>query len=179
MSGARTLSRPARSALLLLLGAVAIGAALIPLGPGGMLVPPDLLYCLVIAWVLRAPDAAPVWLLVGLGLMADILLSRPIGLGALGLLLAAEVAGRNAATFRDLPFPAEWAAATLGYAAILAGICALLRLTFADTPTLHDLLRYLVATTLAYPLVALAVAWGVRLRAGTAARPDRSRERFT
>jgi hypothetical protein len=111
--------------------------------------------------------------------MADILLSRPIGLGARGLLLAAEVAGRKAATFRDLPVPDEWAAAARGYAAILAGICALLRLTFAETPTLHDLLRYLVATTLAYPLVALAVAWGVRLRAGGSARRDRTREGFT
>ena len=179
MSSARHLSRPARSALLFLLGAVAIHAALIPLGPGGMLVPPDLLYCLVIVWVLRAPDAAPVWLLVGLGLMADILLSRPIGLGALGLLLAAEVAGRNAATFRALPFFAEWAAASIGYAVILAGICTLLRLTFAETPGLQDVLRYLVATTIAYPLVALAVAWGVRLRPGEGSHPARLRDRLT
>ena len=176
MSGARALSRPARTGLLLLLGIVAIHAALIPLGPGGVLVPPDLLYCLVIAWVLRAPDASPVWLLVGLGLMADTLLSRPIGLGALGLLLAAEVAGRNRTTFRGLPFPAEWAAATIGYGVILAGIYALLRLTFAEAPALHDLLRYLVATALAYPLVALAVAWGVRLRAAEATQ---ARERLT
>ena len=176
MSGARALSRPARTGLLLLLGVVAIHAALIPLGPGGMLVPPDLLYCLVIAWVLRAPDAPPVWLLVGLGLAADILLSRPIGLGALGLLLAAEVAGRNRILLRGLPFPAGWAAAAIGYALILAGIYAALRLTFAEAPAPYDLLRYLVATALAYPLVALAVAWGVRLRTAERAHP---RERLT
>ena len=61
MSRARASCRAfAEKPLLLGLGFVAVQAALIPLEPGGALVAPDLLYCLIVAWVIRRParDAA-------------------------------------------------------------------------------------------------------------------------
>jgi len=154
-------SRPLRVALLLGFGLVAVLAAMIPLGPGGHLVPPDLLFCLVLAWTLRAPGSVPIWALVLLGLFADTMLSRPIGLGALGLLLAAEAVRGLMPRLRGLPFPAEWLVAVVLCALVLAGMHLALRLVFADAPPAMDLVRYLVATALAYPIVAAAVAIGL------------------
>jgi rod shape-determining protein MreD len=153
-----------RVAFLCGFGTMAVIAALIPLGPGGALVPPDLLFCLVLAWTLRAPDPVPVLVLAGLGLFADALLSRPMGLGALGLLLAAEAMRALGPRLRGVPFPLEWLVAAVLFALVLAGMHVALRLVFAEGPPVVDLLRYLVATALAYPLMAAAVAIGLRRR---------------
>jgi hypothetical protein len=50
------------------------------------------------------------------------------------------------------------------FALVLAGMHVALRLVFAEGPPVVDLLRYLVATALAYPLMAAAVAIGLRRR---------------
>ena len=166
----RALSQPLRIGMLFGFGVVAVLAAMIPLGPGGSLVPPDLLFCLVVAWTLRSPDTVPVWALVVLGLFGDLMLSRPVGLGALGLLLAAEIIRGGANRIRGLPFPAEWLAASVLFAVVLAFMHLALRLVFAEGPPPVDLLRHLVATALAYPVVALAVAVGLRPGARAARR---------
>ena len=144
----------AEKALLPVLGVVAVYAALVPLGPGSGLVPPDLLYCLVVAWVIRRPASAPLGVVLLLGLFGDLMLSRPPGLGALGLLLASEAFRANRRFFHGVPFLVEWLAATAGFAAMLAGIGLALALTLADPPGLAASLRHVLATALAYPLVA-------------------------
>ena len=88
MSAPRPLPPFVEKAIFLGLGAVAVEAALIPLGPGSALLAPDLLFGLVVAWVIRRPATAPLWAIVALGLFADLMMSRPLGLGALGLMLA-------------------------------------------------------------------------------------------
>lgn len=153
-----------RRALLTGLGIAAVNLALIPLAPGGEAVPPDLLYCLIVAWALRDPASVTLWIVLPLALLADVMLSRPPGLGALGLVLAAETARAHAAQLRNLPFLLEWLLAVAGFALILAGIQFALRITFADAPGLEAHARYLMATALSYPVVALAIGWGMRLR---------------
>ena len=160
MTGGRTL----RLALLFGFCLVATVAALIPLGPGGALVSPDLVFCLVLAWMLRAPEPVPVWALVLLGLFADAMLARPLGLGALGLLLAAEAMRGLAPRLRGTPFPLEWVCAALLFALTLAFMHAALRVTFAEAPPVTDLARYLVATVIAYPLAALTASVALRGR---------------
>ena len=108
--------------MLLGLGFMAVLAVMIPLGPGGELVAPDLLYCLLVAWVVRRPARTPLWAVVALGLFADVMLSRPIGLGALALMLAVEAFRRRALLFHGAPFLLEWAAAVAGFALMLAGM---------------------------------------------------------
>lgn len=164
-----------RRVLAIGLGIAAVQSALIPLAPGSGMVPPDLLYCLLVAWTLRDPRSIPLWLVLALGLFADIMLSRPLGLGTLGLVLATEVARRNAGQRRATPFLVEWIAATVGFALILTGIDAILRLSFADAAGFVALSRYLTSTCIAYPIVAMVVAWGVGLRAPPAERPARFR----
>jgi rod shape-determining protein MreD len=159
----------AERALLPTLGVVAVYAALVPLGPGSGLVPPDLLYCLVVAWVIRRPASAPLWVVLGLGLLADLLLSRPPGLGALGLLLASEAFRANRGVLNGLPFPVEWLAAAAGFAVVLAAMNLALALTLADPPGLAASAQYLLATALAYPLVVAGLLL-LHVRAPRAAR---------
>jgi len=167
--GGRPFSRVAELILVVFFGIVAVYAALLPLAPDAGLVPPDLLYCLVIAWVLRTPKPLPVLLIAGLGLFADVMLSRPPGLGALGLLLAAEFMRGRSGRIVGAPFPVEWAAAVATFGLMLVGASALMHLTFADPPGSRDLFRLFVGTAVAYPAAAVAIVWGLGLRAG--ARP--------
>ena len=129
MSPPRVLPAFAETPVLLALGFVAVFAALIPLAPGGGLAAPDLLYCLVVAWVVRRPAHVARGDLV-LGLFADVMLSRPLGLGALALMLLAEVFRRRAVLFYGAPFLVEWLAAAAGFAAMLAAM----HLALASSP---------------------------------------------
>ena len=124
MSRSRRLPASVEKALLVGLGVVAVVAAMTPLAPGGGMVAPDLLYAVIVAWVIRRPAATPLWAVLALGLFADVMLSRPIGLGALGLLFASEFFRARAATFHGVPFPLEWLAAAVVFAAMLAAIAA-------------------------------------------------------
>jgi len=153
-------------------GLVAILAAMIPLAPGGALVPPDILYCVVVAFALRRPGSAPLWLIVVLGLTGDLMLSRPVGLGALALVLSAEAMRANARFFRGTPFMVEWLAAVALFTLALAGMEAILRLAMADGPTLGAAARHVVATAVAYPLVVFCLTRlpGMRMRAEERAR---------
>lgn len=171
MTGAPPLPSWAETAILLVLGGVSVMAALIPLAPGGNVVAPDLVYCLLVAWVIRRPSRTPVWAVVLIGLFADVMLSRPIGLGALALLLVSEAFRVRAAAFHGTPFLIEWAAAMAGFALVLAGMNLALALVLASPPGLAPSLRYLVVTALAYPIVVLGLTWCLRLRAPKAPAP--------
>lgn len=170
----RTRFAPAvETGLALALGLAAIHFALAPLShvADGGVMPPDLVFCLVCAWVLRRPAAAPLWAVLALGLGADLLLDRPLGLGALGLLAAAEALRANAASLRAGPFLAEWLAVAGLALAWALGAHAALQLVFLDGPGLGPLLREALATALAYPLVVLLLAFGLGMRSRRAAPP--------
>lgn len=166
-TGARPFPRLVELGLLVFFAVVAVYAALLPLAPDSGMMPPDLLYCLVIAWTLRSPKPLPVLLVAGIGLFADLMLSRPMGLGALGLVLASEFMRRRSGRLVGAPFPLEWIAAIVVFALMLAGEQVLLHLVFAVPAGLHDLIGHLVGTAIAYPVAVLALVWGLGLRAGT------------
>jgi rod shape-determining protein MreD len=165
MSGPRSLPAVVETALYLGLGLVVTVASVVPLAPGGRLLPPDLGYCLTIAWIVRRPARLPLLAVLAVGLLGDVLLARPPGLGALGLLVLAEAFRIRAHLFWSAPFPLEWLAAAGGFAAMLAAEHLALEVVFADAPGLALSLRYLAATAAAYPLVVLGLVWCVGLRA--------------
>lgn len=147
------------------LGVAAIYVALLPFGLEAAPLPaPDLVFCLGLAWVVRRPAEAPLWAILALGLAADLFLSRPLGLGALGLLLAAEAMRASAASFANGPFVAEWASAAMLALAVMLGAQVALEITFADGPGLDALLRSAAATALAYPFVVALLAFGLGMR---------------
>lgn len=165
MKGARSLPGPAQGLAIVLLACLCIYASLIPLAPGGSLAPPDLLYCLFAACAFRRRAPSPIWLLAALGLLADLMLSRPVGLGALAFVLSIEALGRASALVRGGPFLLELLAVAFGFALQLAIVSVGMRLSFLDGPSMEVMLRYGAATLLAYPMVCLALVWGVGVRA--------------
>lgn len=166
MSARAGLPRYVELTLLPALGVVAIVGATMPLDPG-RLTPPDLAYCLMVAWVIRRPARVPVWVAPALGLFGDVMLMRPLGLGALGLMCATEVFRARAVLFQSSPFVMEWIAAVAGVAAMLFGMRLVLGVTFADGPSLVRLGGAVLATGAAYPLVVLGLVWCLGLRAGS------------
>lgn len=156
-----------------LLGLGAVYLALLPFAPGSGAAAPDLLYCVVAAFVIRAPGALPVAMVLALGLFADLILTRPPGLGALGLLGASEILRAPGGARRDWSAPREWLMAVLVFAAMVAILALLLKLTLLAPPTLAGLRGHVIATALAYPFVSLAVRWltGPRRAPGREARP--------
>lgn len=168
MSGQEGLPRTVEAVLLPLVAVGTTVAATMPLDPG-RLTPPDLVWCLMIAWVIRRPTRVPVWMAPLLGLLGDVLLMRPLGLGALGLMLGVEVFRGRAAVFHAAPFLVEWIAAVLGYAALVFGMRLVLEVTFADGPSLARLGLAVLATGVAYPLVVLGLTWCLGVRAPGAA----------
>ncbi|MXU64648.1 rod shape-determining protein MreD [Oceanomicrobium pacificus] len=135
---------------------------------------PDLLYLLLAAWILRRPDTAPLWLVALLGIGADVLLGGPMGLGAATLLLGTEFLRMQARTQADRPFALEWLMVALVYAAMLFGRYIALKLSFAPVSAMSVYLWHLVQTALVYPLMVLALRFGMRLRTpGAVGGPDR------
>ncbi|MEM1313213.1 MAG: hypothetical protein AAGI51_01570 [Pseudomonadota bacterium] len=133
---------------------------------------PDLVWCVLAFFALRAPRAAPLLLVALLLLARDALTGAPPGAGALALLLAFEGlrlwAGARPAR---PPLLSEAIAATGFHAGALALQWLLLAAVFAPTPDLDALARHLAATALALPLVAALLRGGLGL-----GRPDRGAE---
>lgn len=153
-------------------GVVMIGAALFglflmmsPVRPGTLGgVAPDLLACVVFFWVLRRPAQANMGVIFALGITADLLLGRPVGLGALALLLITEFLRTQSATLRDLHFLFEWVVVIVVLLASILAQHMVLWLTFAPSPGLGAQLSSAFATALSYPLVAVLGRYALGLR---------------
>ncbi|AXQ93626.1 rod shape-determining protein MreD [Cereibacter azotoformans] len=127
---------------------------LLPLGfEAGAWPGPDLLLCLILAWVMRRPDYLPALLLALVLLLEDLLLMRPPGLWAALVLIATEFLRTRAALTRELSFPVEWM--------LVSGIMLALRfaermvaaLAFLPQPALGQHLQQTATTILCYPLI--------------------------
>jgi rod shape-determining protein MreD len=155
------MSRAAAPLALLVLALLAIHLPLVPVSHGAERAAlPDLLFGLVASWVLLRPDTLPLLLVVGLGLLADLLLGRPLGLGALGLVAASELLRG-----RRLGFLRGWWATALAFALVVAGTWLALTLALLPAPRLDVLAWHWLATVAAYPLAVLLVRGAFRLGA--------------
>jgi len=164
------LARVLRAGLLALVGAIAVAVEAAPLGLSAAALPsPDLLFCVVAHWALRAPSATPVLLVYAIGLGRDLLTDLPVGLGALALVLAAEAMKARAGSLARQPFLAEW----LWVGAVAAGMTAaqwlVVALSLAQPPYASLLAQQYAATVLVYPAVSVVLRWVLRVR-------DRPRE---
>ena len=143
-------------AVFALLSAGFVFLALLPFNTGeGGWPGPDLIVCLMAAWVLRRPDYVPIWLLLIVVLMADVLLMRPLGLWALIVILLSEYLRRRVDLAEVLPFWSEMAMVGGCLAlAFLADHLALVLLV-AETPPLLGQGLHALATIVFYAPVAL------------------------
>lgn len=129
---------------------------LLPLGnEPGTWPGPDILLCLILAWVVRRPDLLPVALIALVVLAEDLILLRPPGLWCALVVLASEFLRSRAALTRELNFGTEW----LLVAGVMLGLLLAYRLVFTVTmlpqPGFGFALIQTIWSILCYPLVVL------------------------
>lgn len=101
---------------------------LLPLGHApGALPGPDLLLCLILAWVVRRPDFLPMPLILIVILIEDLILMRPPGLWTAIVILATEFLRGRVALTRELNFLVEWVLIS----AMMLGMLLVYRLVLA------------------------------------------------
>lgn len=141
-------------AILLAVAAALLFLRLLPLGgTAGDLPGPDLLLCLIFAWVTRRPDYLPALMIAAVVLFEDLLLQRPPGLWAALVVLGAELLRSRIALTRELSFLAEW----LFIAGVMLGLLMtyrfVLELSFMPQTNFGFALTQTGASILCYPLV--------------------------
>lgn len=127
---------------------------ILPLGSeAGALPGPDLMLCVMLAWVTQRPDHLPALLIAAVVLVEDLVLMRPPGLWAVLVLLATEfLRGRSALT-RELGFAAEWVLIAVVMMVMLMVYRLVFVVTFMEQPGFGFALTQAAATILCYPLV--------------------------
>lgn len=159
-----------RAVLLGGLGFVALSvllvlAKLLPLYPAAEGWPaPDLLFCMLVAWMIRRPDLLPMPVVAVVFLWADLMLMRPPGLWAAFAVLAGEWLRRRQRGLRAAPLLAEPGLLAGLMVAMILAHWAVLAVLFVDQPPLGWQLLQVPGTVLAYPVVAMALHWGLGLR---------------
>lgn len=127
---------------------------LLPLGAeAGAWPGPDLLLCLILAWVIRRPDYLPAALIAGVVLVEDLLVMRPPGLWAALVLMASEFLRSRSALTREVSFPIEWLLVSGLMLALRLGERLISALAFLPQPGLGEELIQTLASILCYPLV--------------------------
>ena len=124
---------------------------------------PDLLICLIFAWMVRRPEYLSAPMIAAVVLVEDLLLMRPPGLWAALVLVGAEFIRARSALTRELSFGVEW----LLVAGVMMGVFAanrlLLGLAFVDQPAFGMGLVQILWSVLAYPAVVAFSRYGLDL----------------
>ncbi|GIT90779.1 hypothetical protein JANAI62_12340 [Jannaschia pagri] len=130
--------------------------ALLPFSTGeGRLPAPDLMMCLVFAWILRRPDYVPLWLLVPLLLLDDALLMRPLGVWTLVVMLASEYLRRRVDHTQAQTFWSEMVLVSGLIAGTFLANHVVLLLLLAETAPILGQVLHATATIVFYPLTVL------------------------
>lgn len=138
---------------------------LLPLGSvAGDWPGPDILLCLIFAWVVRRPDYLPVLLITLVVLLEDFVLMRPPGLWCALVLLAAEFIRSRAALTRELGFLTEWLLVGSMMVALLLAYRLAFAIAFLPQPGFGFALVQTLWSILCYPLVVAASRFAFDLR---------------
>ncbi|WP_425091551.1 rod shape-determining protein MreD [Tropicimonas sp. S265A] len=141
---------------------------LLPLDVGAPRIPgPDLILCLVLAWVQRRPDVLTAPLIAGTILLADFLLMRPPGLWAVLVLIGSEVLRRRAYRAEATPIVLEMGIVTVAIAGMMIAQRLILTILFVDQPPVTAEMLHFLTTVAAYPVVAVASVYVFGIRAHT------------
>jgi rod shape-determining protein MreD len=127
---------------------------LLPLGSApGTLPGPDLLLCLILAWVIRRPDFLPMPLIVIVMLAEDLILMRPPGLWTAIVVLATEILRGRVALTRELNFLVEWMLISGVMLGMMLAYRLALALAFVPQPAFGFVAVQLLWSIALYPLV--------------------------
>lgn len=140
--------------LFVALAALTLFLRLLPIGgSAGSFPGPDLLLCLMLAWVTRRPDHLPVLLIAGVVLVEDLMLMRPPGLWTALVVIATEFLRARSALTRELTFLAEWFLIAIVMLSMLIAYRVIQGITFVDQPGFGYVFAQTAMTVLSYPLV--------------------------
>ncbi len=151
-------------AIFLVVVLVMLVVRLLPLDTtAGHLPGPDLLVCLIFAWMVRRPEYLPAPMIAAVVLVEDLCLMRPPGLWAALVLAGAEFIRARSALTRELSFFVEW----LLVGGVMLGVFAanrlILGLAFVDQPAFGMALLQILWSILAYPAVVAFSRYGLDL----------------
>ncbi|MEY4984356.1 MAG: hypothetical protein RIR62_2622 [Pseudomonadota bacterium] len=138
---------------------------LLPLGSvAGDWPGPDILLCLIFAWVVRRPDFLPVLLVVFVLLVEDLILMRPPGLWTALVVIATEFVRSRIGLTRELSFWAEWALVGGLMFALLLAYRVIFSVAFLPQPGFGFALLQTLWSILCYPVVVAASRFALDLR---------------
>lgn len=127
---------------------------------------PDLVMATSLAIVMRRPDLLPVWVIAVAVLMADFLLSRPLGLSAFVTVVASEIVRANRHSFLDMFFLMEWF--IVGLLVVMAALAQQFLLSFVLMPghAWGSVFAQALLTILCYPVMVMAgnIFFGIKRR---------------
>ncbi len=140
-------------ALFVVIGIAFLFFRILPLGEeAGALPGPDIILCVIFAWIVRRPDYLPVWLLALMLLIEDLVLMRPPGLWTALVVLASEFARSRVALTRELTFMVEWALVAGLMVGCLVAYRVVFTVTFLPQPALGFAILQILWSILCYPL---------------------------
>jgi len=118
---------------------------------------PDLILIGTLAIIIRRAAYIPYWLAGSVFLIADILLSRPMGLWAMISLIAVEVIRANRMSFRDMFFATEWAVLGLMLFAMYMIQQFVLIFSLSTAFPLGGVIWQIGMAIVAYPIIVLII----------------------
>ncbi|WP_022704039.1 hypothetical protein [Pseudorhodobacter ferrugineus] len=160
------------------LGFVAIALALLffkmlPLGSvAGDWPGPDLLLCLMLAWVTQRPDHLPTGLIAVVVLAEDMMLMRPPGLWTALVVLATEFLRARSALTRELGFAAEWLLIAGVMVAMLLSYRLAFTIAFMTQPGFGFAFAQTVGSIVMYPVIVWLLRVILHLRKPAAGEVD-------
>ncbi len=119
----------------------------------GALPGPDLLLCLIMAWVVRRPDFLPMPLILIVILIEDLVLMRPPGLWTAIVILATEFLRSRVALTRELNFLVEWVLVSGMMLGMLLAYRLVLAMAFVAQPAFGFSIVQVLWSVALYPLV--------------------------
>jgi len=129
----------------------------------GHLPGPDLLVCVIFAWMVRRPEYLSALMIGVVVLSEDMLLMRPPGLWAALVLIGAEFIRARSALTRELSFGVEWLLVSGVIFAVTFANRTILGLAFVDQPAFGFSLMQIIWSILAYPAVVALSRYGLDL----------------
>lgn len=119
----------------------------------GALPGPDLMICLIMAWIVRRPDYLSMPLILLVVLAEDLVLMRPPGLWTAIVIMATESLRARSALTREVSFPVEWMLVSGVMLAMMLAYRLTLAVAFVPQPPFGIVLVQLLWSILFYPLI--------------------------
>lgn len=135
---------------------------------------PDMLFALTVAWVVRQPRSAPFLLVAALALLADAVLTRPLGLWAFLFLITVETLRPIHKTIQERGVIFELLVACAALVIMVFAQNILLWISFSKTMDLTVSAKFVLRTLLFYSFMIIFLHYIIRVRKPDISnRPDR------